>query len=188
VSSPIWGSSPDIYYFLAVTVLFLWGALSDKRMGLSFVYAAGPLQRSLSWVRVPWHSWPYFTVSDLRLSFSSPRTTRRVTVEVFDPASTHKGPLAVASAPARTEQKTSLPFSHVLSLPGRRCVQSSSLATAVVLWAFYTADTWQWVTLMIIIEPRPEGPQVGKYALWFMLETRCYIYISLISFYLDNVF
>jgi hypothetical protein len=30
----------------------------------------------------------YFTVSDLRLSFSSPPTTRRVTVEVFDPAST----------------------------------------------------------------------------------------------------
>jgi hypothetical protein len=33
-------------------------------------------------------SWPYFTVSDSRLPFSSPPTTRRVTVEVFDPAST----------------------------------------------------------------------------------------------------
>jgi hypothetical protein len=31
---------------------------------------------------------PYFTVSDLRLPFSSPPTTRRVTVEVFDSAST----------------------------------------------------------------------------------------------------
>jgi hypothetical protein len=31
---------------------------------------------------------PYFTVSDLRLPFSSPPTTRRVTVDVFDPAST----------------------------------------------------------------------------------------------------
>jgi hypothetical protein len=30
---------------------------------------------------------PYFTVSDLRLPFSSPPTTRRVTVEVFDPTS-----------------------------------------------------------------------------------------------------
>jgi hypothetical protein len=30
----------------------------------------------------------YFTVSDLRLPFSSPPTIRRVTVEVFDPAST----------------------------------------------------------------------------------------------------
>jgi hypothetical protein len=33
-------------------------------------------------------SWPYFTVSDLRLPFSSPPTTRMVTVEVFYPTST----------------------------------------------------------------------------------------------------
>jgi hypothetical protein len=51
-------------------------------------YAAGPRQRSLSPVRVPWDSWPYFTLSDLRLPFSSSPTTRRVTVEVFEPAST----------------------------------------------------------------------------------------------------
>jgi hypothetical protein len=63
--------------------LVLWGALSDERTGLFFVYAAGPCQRILSWVRVPWDSRPYFTVSDLRLPFSSPPTTRRVTVEVF---------------------------------------------------------------------------------------------------------
>jgi hypothetical protein len=55
---------------------------------MSFVYAAGPCQRSLSRVRVPWDSRPYFTVSDLRRLFSSPPTTRRVMVEVFDPAST----------------------------------------------------------------------------------------------------
>jgi hypothetical protein len=73
---------------VTVTVLFLWGALSDERTGLCFIYAAGPCQRSLSLVRVPWDSRPYFTVSDLRLPFSSPPTTRRVTVEVFDPAST----------------------------------------------------------------------------------------------------
>jgi hypothetical protein len=35
----------------------------------------------------PWISRQYFTVSVLRLPFSSPPTTRRVTVEVFDPAS-----------------------------------------------------------------------------------------------------
>jgi hypothetical protein len=51
-------------------VLFLWGALSDERMGLSFVYAAGPCQRSLSRVRVPLDLRPYFTVSDLRRFFS----------------------------------------------------------------------------------------------------------------------
>jgi hypothetical protein len=39
---------------VTVTVLFLWGALSDQRSGLSFVCAAGPCQRSLSRVRVPW--------------------------------------------------------------------------------------------------------------------------------------
>jgi hypothetical protein len=88
VSSPIWSSCPDIYYSLTVTVLFLWGALSDERTGLSFVYAAGPRQRSLFRVRVPWISRPYFTVSVLTLPFSSPPTTRRATVEVFDPAST----------------------------------------------------------------------------------------------------
>jgi hypothetical protein len=66
------------------------GALSDERTGLSFVYAAGRCQRSISRVRVAWNSRPYFTVSDLRLPFSSPPTTRKVTVEVFDPASTRK--------------------------------------------------------------------------------------------------
>jgi hypothetical protein len=65
---------------------FLWGPLSDERTDLSFVYAAGPCQRSLSWIWVLWDSRPCFTLSDLRLSFSSPPATRRVTVEVFDPA------------------------------------------------------------------------------------------------------
>jgi hypothetical protein len=67
--------------------LFSWGVLSDERMCLSFVYAVGPRQCCLSLVWVPWDSWPYFTVSDLRLPFSSPPTTRRITFEVFEPAS-----------------------------------------------------------------------------------------------------
>jgi hypothetical protein len=54
-------------------------------MGLSFTVADGTRQRSYS--RVPRDSW-YFTVSDSRLPFSSPPTTRRATVEVFEPAST----------------------------------------------------------------------------------------------------
>jgi hypothetical protein len=53
----------------------MWGALSDERTGLSFTTAAAPRQRS--------HS-----VSDSGLPFSSPPTTRRATVEVFDAAST----------------------------------------------------------------------------------------------------
>jgi hypothetical protein len=66
----------------------MWDALSDERTGLSFTIAAGPRQRSYSQVRVPWDSRPYFIVSDSRLPFSLPPTTRRATVEVFDPAST----------------------------------------------------------------------------------------------------
>jgi hypothetical protein len=63
------------------------GALSDERTSLLFAIAAGPRQRSHSRVRAPWNSRPYFTVSDSRLPFSSPPTTRRTTVEGFDPAS-----------------------------------------------------------------------------------------------------
>jgi hypothetical protein len=73
---------------LTVTFLIPWVALSNERTGLSFVCAAGPCQHSLSRVLVPWDLRPYFTVSVLRLPFSSPPTTRRITVEVFDPAST----------------------------------------------------------------------------------------------------
>jgi hypothetical protein len=90
--------------------LFPWGALSDERTGLSFVCAAGPCQRSLSRVLVPWDLRPYITLSDLRLPFSSPPTTRRVTVEVFDPATTRVGPVSLLSAPQvqclRLESKT----------------------------------------------------------------------------------
>jgi hypothetical protein len=67
-------------------------SLSDERAGLSFTIAASARQRSHSRVRVPWDSQPYFTLSDSRLPFPSPSTTRRVTVEVFDPSSTRETP------------------------------------------------------------------------------------------------
>jgi hypothetical protein len=56
----------------------MWGALSYERTGLSFTIAAGPRQSSNSWVRVPWDSRPYFTISDslrlagLRWRYSTP--------------------------------------------------------------------------------------------------------------------
>jgi hypothetical protein len=81
------GAYDQIFVFDNYGPVFV-GVLSDERMGLTFVYGAGTRQHSLSWVRVPLDSESYFTVSDLRLPFSSPPTTRRVTVEVFDPAST----------------------------------------------------------------------------------------------------
>jgi hypothetical protein len=64
---------------------------SHCREDRSVVYNCwGPRQHSHFRVRDPWDSWPYFTSSDSRLPFSSPPTTRRVTVEVFDPTSTRE--------------------------------------------------------------------------------------------------
>jgi hypothetical protein len=67
--APFWGLRPDFYYYLTVAGVLIWGALSDERTGLSFTIAAGPRQRSHFRVRVPYDSWPYFTVSDSRLPF-----------------------------------------------------------------------------------------------------------------------
>jgi hypothetical protein len=89
--TPVWGLWPDFYYRRTVAGLLMWSALFDERTGLSFTIAAGSSQRSHSLVRAPLDSRPYFTASDLRLPISSPPTTRRVTVEVFDPASTRVG-------------------------------------------------------------------------------------------------
>jgi hypothetical protein len=84
--APICGLRQDLYYCQTVAALLMWGAVSDERTSLSFIIAAGHRQCSHSRVRVPWNSRPYFTVSYSRLLFSSPPTTHRVTVEVFDPA------------------------------------------------------------------------------------------------------
>jgi hypothetical protein len=144
VSSPIWGSWPDIYYYLTIAVWRLWGALSDERTGLSCVYAAGPCQRSLFRVRVPWDSRPYFTVSDLRLPFSSPPTTLRVTVELFDPASTRD--CLNSSCPqdnpsARTTKKTHLPILGLLLAV--MYLSSRCLEMVFVIPLFYCCATQQ---------------------------------------------
>jgi hypothetical protein len=85
-----------IKHHLGLTTRFL--LLSDScrfvnvrrslRTRLSFTIAAGLRQRSHSRVRVALDSKPYLTVSDSRLPLSSPPTTRRATVDEFDPAST----------------------------------------------------------------------------------------------------
>jgi hypothetical protein len=46
IKAPIWGLRPDLCYCQTVAGLFMWGALSDERTGLSFTIAAGPRQRS----------------------------------------------------------------------------------------------------------------------------------------------
>jgi hypothetical protein len=83
--APVWGLRPDFYSYQTAAGLLLWGAISGERTGLSFTLAPGPRQCSNFRVRVPWESWSYFTVSDSRLPYSSPPTTCRVTVKVFDP-------------------------------------------------------------------------------------------------------
>jgi hypothetical protein len=64
--APIWGLRPYFYYCQTVAGLLMWGALSHERTGLSFTNASGPRQCSHFRVRVPWDSWPYFTLSALR--------------------------------------------------------------------------------------------------------------------------
>jgi hypothetical protein len=85
--APFWGLRPDLYYCLTVAGLLIWGVLSDDRTGLSFTCCWPSPAQSFSGPS-PEGLGPLITVSDSRLPFSSPPTTRRVTMEVFDPAST----------------------------------------------------------------------------------------------------
>jgi hypothetical protein len=50
------GAYDQIFISQTVAGLLMWGALSDERMSLSFVHAAGPRQHSLSRVGVLWDS------------------------------------------------------------------------------------------------------------------------------------
>jgi hypothetical protein len=86
--APVWLLRPDLYYCQTFAGFLMWGTLSDKRTDPSFTISPGPRQSSHFRVRVQWDSWPYFTVSYSRFIFSSPPTTRRFTVEVFNPTST----------------------------------------------------------------------------------------------------
>jgi hypothetical protein len=75
--APIWGLRPDLHYLCESYALAFVGRPVWREIG-----------SVLSWVRIPCDLRLYFTVSHLRILFSSPPTARRVTLEVFDPAST----------------------------------------------------------------------------------------------------
>jgi hypothetical protein len=124
--APTLGLRPDFYYCQTVAGLFMWGALSDERTGLSFTTAAGPRQRSHFGVRVPWNSRSYFTVSKSRLPFLSPPTTSRATVEVFDPTSTWDS--LTRHGPRRK---------HSLSIVEKACLLIRCLATDVIFLRVY---------------------------------------------------
>jgi hypothetical protein len=70
--APIWGLRPDLYYLCDSYGLVLVGRPLWRDVESVFLCAAGPCQRSLYQVRVSWGLRPYFTVSDLRIPFSSP--------------------------------------------------------------------------------------------------------------------
>jgi hypothetical protein len=59
------------------------GAPSLTRGRVCLLYCCWTAPGNLTRVRVPWDSWPYFTVSDLRLPFSLPPTTRKITYRLF---------------------------------------------------------------------------------------------------------
>jgi hypothetical protein len=153
------------YYCQTVASLLVWGALSDERTGLSFTTAAGPRQRSHFRVRVPWDSWPYFTVSDSRFPFSSPPTTRRTTVEVFEPASTRDTPIRLANTSpfitlgeSYTAEHSTQQYVYLLSwnafvnihCRGNKCLPSCCLALDihVTIWRelrfkYHTTKTYR---------------------------------------------
>jgi hypothetical protein len=113
------------FLLLSAAVLLMWGALSDERTGLSFKIAAGPRQRSHFQVRVPWYSWPYFSVSDSRLPFSSPH-----------PASTrdahHLATSGLTLYSRRTDQRTENTASSIVAW--RLCWGYHVIAIQAVHW------------------------------------------------------
>jgi hypothetical protein len=116
----IWGLRPDFNYCRTAADLLMWGALYDERTGLPFRIAACPRQRCLSRVQVKWNSRPYFTVSDSILPFLSPSTTRKATVEVFDPALTRDGcPNDRFKVKSKSSPLSQVESSRALSYDGR---------------------------------------------------------------------
>jgi hypothetical protein len=113
VSGRTWGPRIDFYYCQTVEDLLKWGAPPNERTNMSFTIVSGHRQCSHSRSRVPRDTWPYFTVLHSRISqpewpaphiypsstgwtncnpvhwvpFSLQPTTRRVTVEIQEPAS-----------------------------------------------------------------------------------------------------
>jgi hypothetical protein len=108
----------------------------------------------------PRTGWPCYTPRHW-VPFSSPPTTCRATVEVLDPASTlgyeswlyssgtdRTGNGSSTLTLCSTSSRVCLAVHYcVFSRVAREtmCLQSCSLATAVVLSPVYTAVTWQWV-------------------------------------------
>jgi hypothetical protein len=160
-TKPPSGAQDQIFITSRQLRLCWWGAhLSDERTGLSFTNAASPRQHSHSRVLVIRDSWPYFTVSDSRLPpnlkarssslyppgtgrhsytsrhwvpFSSPPTTGRTTVKVFEPASTRANKLVPLYSLGTDSAENTASRASVagVSVAMETCLSCHCLATVV---------------------------------------------------------
>jgi hypothetical protein len=117
-------------------VLYSVGRPLWREDGSVFCMCRWPLPVQSFSVVVPWDLRPYFTVSDSRLPFASPPTTRRVTVEVFDPASTRVMPCSNLSKRFLLLMKVEVFVSTPLR-EDRFCCHGVFAEVKV-------ADTWTW--------------------------------------------
>jgi hypothetical protein len=141
------------------------GALPDERTCLSFTIVSGSRQRSLSPVRVPLDSWPYFTVLDFRQPEGPepriyihhpenggqlyPQALGSLFVASYDSHDygggirprLHTGISFFRPGTDRTENISSIVACFLFVTETTTCPQSYSLATAVVLSPVYIAVT-----------------------------------------------
>jgi hypothetical protein len=123
--APIWGLRPDLYYSCDSYGLVLVGHPLWREVGSVFCMCCGPLPAQFSRVQFPWDLRPHFTVSDLRLPFSSPPTTRRVTVEVMPAVPSQVSLYNLGS----DRIETPFPTVPLLSLTWETCLLSRYRAT-----------------------------------------------------------
>jgi hypothetical protein len=135
----------------------MWGALSDERTSLSFTTVAGLRQHNHSPVRVPWDSWPYFTIQDWRLPFSSPPTTRRGMVEVFNFANT------------RDLHFTALTVLLITSSHGQHRKHRPSLAVSIVSCAAISMNRQYNIIPLLLLWPLPSNNHC--LIVWWSLHT-----------------
>jgi hypothetical protein len=89
--APIWGFRPDFYFCQTVAGLLMWGALSLTRGRVCRLQVLLVLASVVIFGSDSLGILDHILLSHIRnVPFSSPPTTRRVTVEVFDPASTRE--------------------------------------------------------------------------------------------------
>jgi hypothetical protein len=88
--APVWGLRPDFYYCQKVAGLFVWSVLSLTRGRVCLYNCCWPSPAQLFSGPSPVGLVTIFYCLRFETSFSSPPTTRRPTVEVFDPASPYE--------------------------------------------------------------------------------------------------